>query len=339
MGGCAAKPQSTAVSLSKHEESPQPRVFAGAHADRANAIAAGGTGEWLTCAEDKKIALVDWHGGRVVQCWEGHDRGVNCVAASGSTVISGSRDQTVRVWQRGSLADCAATLRGHELTVSAVTLAADGAMAVSGSRDSSLRLWDIATSSCAHHCHVSRNVVTCLRWVPGEAQLIAQGSEDLRLRLWDVRTLSKAAAVLEGYVYFPLCCDCAGPYVLTGSNGFNSVGCELRLWDRRTLKEAVHQMTGHEQAVKGVALLRSRTDGGLVAASGCTDGELRLWDTTSGVCTARCKLEEGVTGVAAAPEECGHLYACVESGSAHALRTDVDASTLGVIAMASAAAL
>ena len=23
----------------------------------------------------------------------------------------------------------------------------------------------------------------------------------------------------------------------TGSNGFNSVGCELRLWDRRTLKQ------------------------------------------------------------------------------------------------------
>ena len=59
-----------------------------------------------------------------------------------------------------------------------------------------------------------------------------------KIRLWDVRTLSKPAAVLENeYVYFPLCCDCSGPYVLTGSNGFNSVGCELRLWDRRTLKQ------------------------------------------------------------------------------------------------------
>ena len=104
--------------------------------------------------------------------------------------------------------------------------------------DCSLRHWDLATGATKGRCHLEQNVVTCLKWVPGETTLVAQGSEDLRLRLWDVRTLSKPAAVIENeYIYFPLCCDCSGPYVLTGSNGFNSVGCELRLWDRRTLKQ------------------------------------------------------------------------------------------------------
>ena len=120
----------------------------------------------------------------------------------------------------------------------AVAVAEDGQQALSGSRDCSLRHWDLATGATKGRCHLEQNVVTCLKWVPGETSLVAQGSEDLRLRLWDVRTLSRPAAVLENeYVYFPLCCDCSGPYVLTGSNGFNSVGCELRLWDRRTLKQ------------------------------------------------------------------------------------------------------
>ena len=215
-------------------------TFPAAHTEMANGVASSGAaGEWLSCSEDKTVALVDWTAGRVVHSWRGHQKGVHRVVASpnGNVILSGSRDTTVRVWRRGQ-AEAALTLRGHELSVMAVAVAEDGQQALSGSRDCSLRHWDLATGTTKGRCHLEQNVVTCLKWVPGETSLVAQGSEDLRLRLWDVRTLSRPAAVLENeYVYFPLCCDCSGPYVLTGSNGFNTVGCELRLWDRRTRKQ------------------------------------------------------------------------------------------------------
>ena len=243
MGCVPSKPNARDVAYTMTRPvAPKARAptFPAAHTEMANGVASSGAaGEWLSCSEDKTVALVDWTAGRVVHSWRGHQKGVHRVVAcpNGNVILSGSRDTTVRVWRRGQ-AEAALTLRGHELSVMAVAVAEDGQQALSGSRDCSLRHWDLATGATKGRCHLEQNVVTCLKWVPGETTLVAQGSEDLRLRLWDVRTLSRPAAVLENeYVYFPLCCDCSGPYVLTGSNGFNSVGCELRLWDRRTLKQ------------------------------------------------------------------------------------------------------
>lgn len=337
MGCGGSKPESSAsesnVTFTLQAEAA-PRRFTGAHDDMANSVAACGPGEWLSCAEDKIVALTDWRGGRVLQTWRGHERGVNRVLALPSIdgAISASRDTTVKLWKRGE-ATAAATLTGHELGVSAIAAADDGLLALSGSRDSSLRLWDLPTASLANRCHVSRNVVTCLQWVPGEAQLVAQGSEDLRLRLWDVRALTKPTAILEGYIYFPLAVDCSGPYVVTGSNGFDSVGCEVRVWDRRTNKQ-VHELTGHEQSVTGLCLLKGGVAAGggggaaserLYAASGCKDGEVRLWDVhAGGACLAKLKLSEGVTSVASAIADEGDakLYVGTTAGKVHAVTVE-----------------
>ena len=136
----------------------------------------------------------------------------------------------------------AMTLEGHELTVTGLVLdpAGEGTL-VSGSRDSTVRVWDIETEAQVRSAEISRNLVTCMAWVPGE-RVVVQGSEDLSVRLWDVRETSlKAAQTLAGYVYFPLCVDVSGDgrYFLTGSKGFDGVGCELRIWDRRMGKVRV----------------------------------------------------------------------------------------------------
>ena len=316
--------------------SQKPTCFVGAHDDMANGVCAGfEPGEWLSCAEDKTVALTDWQAGQVVQQWRAHERGVNRVSSVPAIgcCLSGSRDTTVRLWRRGK-AEAVATLTGHELSVSALAANAQGTQALSGSRDYSLRLWDLPTASLSHRCQISRNVVTCLAWVPGEAHLVAQGSEDLRLRLWDVRTLSKPHAILEGYVYFPLAVDCQGPYVVTGSNGFDRVGCELRVWDRRTNRQ-VHELKGHEQSVTGLCLLHNTGSVGsgaagqppLLAASGGKDGEIRVWDVAAGgesLCSVRLGEGEGVTCLAAAlgKDSAACLYASSTSGRVHALQLE-----------------
>lgn len=357
-GSKGADASGVGVSLTREEPNASHKLFPGAHSDDiCNGVAASSTpGQWLSCAEDKLVALTDWRAGTVLHRWRGHERGVNRVVAVPHIegALSASRDTTVRLWKPGSQ-EAAATLRGHELGVSSIALSEDGAQVLSGSRDSSLVLWDLASARETSQCHVSRNVVTCLKWIPGEAHLVAQGSEDLKLRVWDVRTMSAPALSLEGYVYFPLCCDASGPYVLTGSNGFDKVGCELRLWDRRSQKQ-VHEMGGHEQAVTGVALLGSGGGGGaadaaaaagdgahgttLTAVSGCKDGTLATWDALSGTQLATMKLADGVTSVAAAlaadrgasatPPAAG-AYVGTTSGRVHAV--DVRRSTsLSVVA-------
>lgn len=339
--GCGGSRQAadTAISYVHGGDSTVgPRTFIGAHSDMINGVAAGcAVGEWISCAEDKTVALTDWHSGRVVQTWRGHERGVNRVLAAphADGALTCSRDTTVRLWKRGQEAPVT-TYAGHELSVSAIALSEDGGQAMSGSRDSSLRVWDVAAGSCAARCHVSRNVVTCLAWVAGEGHLVAQGSEDLRLRLWDVRTLSQPAAQMEGaYVYFPLCVATVGHYVITGSNGFDSTGCELRIWDRRTNKQPLGALAGHAQAVQGVAVVAGGGGGGgLLACSGSKDGQLRLWDVTSGECLDEMRLADGsgVSGVAAArADEMGsQLYVSTTSGDVHAV--SVKGGALEVVA-------
>jgi predicted NACHT family NTPase len=69
------------------------------------------------------------------------------VAADGRTAVSGSSDQTVRVWDLAS-GTCRATLQGHTGWVRSVAVAADGRTAVSGSSDQTVRVWDLASGQC-----------------------------------------------------------------------------------------------------------------------------------------------------------------------------------------------
>ena len=64
----------------------------------------------------------------------------------GRRIVSGSRDQTVRVWDAASGAELAC-LRGHDNWVSSVAFDREGRRIVSGSRDQTVRVWDAASGA------------------------------------------------------------------------------------------------------------------------------------------------------------------------------------------------
>ncbi|KAG5192412.1 WD40-repeat-containing domain protein [Tribonema minus] len=201
---------------------------------------------------------------------------------------SASRDTTLAQWGQGE--GPLATYRGHTLTVSALDLSADETHLWSGSRDTSVRLWDVSTGQQRGMVATPRNLVTCLKCMPGEegTNVVVQGGEDLKLRLWDFRTPSSVPAqTLDGFVYFPLCLDVSedGNYLLTGSKGFNSVGCEGRLWDRRT-GQVVQEYNGHAQDVTACLLapaaLAASSGGAVITASKDQTIKARVWGRESG---------------------------------------------------------
>ena len=61
----------------------------------------------------------------------------------------------------------------------------------------------------------------------------------------------KSSQTFTGYVYFPLCMSISndGNLIMTGSKGFNGVGCEIRLWDIRMNKQYI-ELNGHQQDVR-----------------------------------------------------------------------------------------
>ena len=74
--------------------------------------------------------------------------GVNAAAFSpdGARIVSGSHDNTVRVWDAASGEELL-VLRGHEKRVSAAAFSPDGARIVSGSDDDTVRVWDVASGA------------------------------------------------------------------------------------------------------------------------------------------------------------------------------------------------
>jgi WD40 repeat protein len=75
---------------------------------------------------------------------KGHSAAVFAVAFSpdGKTVVSGSGDGTLRVWDIASGVSLH-TLKGHSDVVYAVAFSPDGKTVVSGSLDRTLRVWPI----------------------------------------------------------------------------------------------------------------------------------------------------------------------------------------------------
>ena len=80
----------------------------------------------------------------------GHKAWVTSVAITpdGQTIVSGSADQTVRLWDRAG-EPLGPPLTGHKAPVTSVAITPDGQTIVSGSADQTVRLWDRAGSPWA----------------------------------------------------------------------------------------------------------------------------------------------------------------------------------------------
>ncbi|MBS9386976.1 MAG: hypothetical protein HEQ24_23325 [Dolichospermum sp. BR01] len=87
-------------------------------------------------------------GGGLIRTLEGHDYPVNAIALTpdGKTVISGSRDNTIKIWDLGT-GQQKLTLKGHSNSVNAIALTPDGKTVISGSWDKTIKIWDLATGT------------------------------------------------------------------------------------------------------------------------------------------------------------------------------------------------
>ncbi|MEM9265282.1 MAG: hypothetical protein AAGA46_07135 [Cyanobacteria bacterium P01_F01_bin.13] len=63
------------------------------------------------------------------------------ISADGNTIVSGSSDNTVRLWDPLKTHLIGEPFEGHRSSVSSVAISADGNTIVSGSVDKTMRLW------------------------------------------------------------------------------------------------------------------------------------------------------------------------------------------------------
>ena len=107
--------------------------------------------EYVVCIEDYQKRLSFWRNEGDFCCWRitGHTRAILCAAVSrdGSLVASGSRDNTVRLWN-GTTGECERILTGHNRAIVSLAFIADGQYLVSASHDNTLCVWKTASWEC-----------------------------------------------------------------------------------------------------------------------------------------------------------------------------------------------
>jgi small GTP-binding protein len=193
----------------------------------------------------------------------------------GSRAVSGSEDQTMRVWNVET-GQCLATLEGHIYGVWAVAITPDGRRAISGSADKTVRVWDVQTGQCLATLEGHTDSVLAVT-VTADGRRIVSCSGDKTVRVWDVE-MKRCLAILRGHTDIVRGVAVTADGELAVSGSFDKT---VRVWDVQT-GQCLATLEGHTDAVYGVAIMPDRRR----IVSGSDDRTVRVWDVQTGQCLA-----------------------------------------------------
>lgn len=146
-------------------------------------------GQLLAFKSQSVIYVWDWKANKSPLVLEGHSDVVLTISFSptGSLVATGSRDNTVKLWETTSGKEVR-TLKGHSSAVWAA-FSHDGCTLASVSADYSLLLWDMSRK-CQPNALSREELVWNLVFLPDGSALVALVSDDEgeKLLKWDVTT-------------------------------------------------------------------------------------------------------------------------------------------------------
>jgi serine/threonine protein kinase len=243
---------------------------------------------------------------------DGHTDWVKTVAFTpdGRYLLSGSWDQTVRLWEVASGKEVRSFVT-HESGIHCITFSADGCLALSGNWDNTLRLWDVRTG-LERLCLTGHTGMVGAVAISPDDRRAASAGWDHTVRMWDLETGKELHRFLghtnevTSVAFSPdgrrlLSCghdgtvhlwDAVGERPLLYFDGRVGVvwdanfsadgrraiygGDTIRLWDMQESRLLRLKYTLAEP-VTCVAFLPD----GRHVVSGGMDGVLRLWDTTT----------------------------------------------------------
>lgn len=137
------------------------------------------------CIADENLTLADakenpYH----LHLLAGHAAAVRALSASGKLMVSGSYDNTVRVWDIVA-GTCRHIMRGHEEKVYSVAIDAKRNRCASGSLDTHVRLWDIEHGTCLFVLKGHTSLVGLLGL---SHHHVISAAADSTLRVWNPET-------------------------------------------------------------------------------------------------------------------------------------------------------
>lgn len=210
----------------------------------------------------------DWARGKARV--EGHRDRVRCVAVSrsGSWLVSGSADDTIRVWEAAT-GTCHRTLTGHTNSVWTVAITRDGHNVFSGAHQE-FWMWDRRSGKRVGNFDGHSSWIKCCA-LSRDDMWIVSGSNDETLKVWDVRT-GDIEQTLRGHVAPVTCCDVSSDSTIVVS-GSQDGSC--RMWS----VSSGSCTKVFEDAHVGYVLCCCVSGDARWMLTGGADNTLKLWDT------------------------------------------------------------
>ncbi|MFI9561488.1 WD40 repeat domain-containing serine/threonine protein kinase [Nonomuraea endophytica] len=219
----------------------------------------------------------------------------------GSMLVTTGGGEPVLLWTpEGKLL---AKLKGHTGIVWNPAFSSDSTLLITPSEDRTARLWDVREHKLLHTLKGHLDIVTDASISP-DGKLAATSSRDGTARLWDTGT-GEQLAELEGEVY-NIAFRPTAPALLATTD----ITGPFRYWNPAS--------PGQPTELPNQGRLNALTfsaDGSLLATC-AENGEIYLWDGTTGVAAATLTGHTGAVRFAAFNHDGTALASCAEDGTA-----------------------
>ena len=220
-----------------------------------------------TVAAKNSILLNTLSGHTDSVCFEG------CIAISPDrqTLVSGSLDNTIKVWDltTGTLR---ATLTGHANDVNSIAISPDGKTLVSGGDDSTVKVWDLATGTVRATLTGHTGGVSAVAISP-DGRTAVSGSWDNTIKVWDLATGTLKITIRgNSNDVNTVAISPDGRTLVSGGDD-----SKVKVWDLATGKERA-TLTDHTDSVWAVAI----SPDGRTVVSGSWDKTIKVWDLATG---------------------------------------------------------
>ncbi|XP_024080548.1 F-box/WD repeat-containing protein 7-like isoform X2 [Cimex lectularius] len=216
-------------------------------------------------SDDNTLKVWSATTGKCLRTLSGHTGGVWSSQMSGSTIISGSTDRTLKVWN-AETGQCIHTLYGHTSTVRCMHL--HEKKVVSGSRDATLRVWHIESGECLHVLVGHLAAVRCVQY---DGRLVVSGAYDYMVKVWNPER-EECLHTLQGHTNRVYSLQFDGIHVVSGS-----LDTSIRVWEVES-GQCRHTLMGHQSLTSGMELNNN------ILVSGNADSTVKVWDILSGQC-------------------------------------------------------
>jgi LPXTG-site transpeptidase (sortase) family protein len=210
---------------------------------------------------------------------------LDAVALRDALLVSGGRDNSVRVWNANT-GENRAVLAGHGGWVTRVAISPDGQTILSGSQDMTVRMWDVRNNSLRFQWTHHTQSVTGVAF-SADGRLVASTALDGTIWLGDAQTgaqitvLTNYNSAAWGVAFSP-----DGRWLATGSE-------DGTIWLWGLADNGLVQLQGHTGAVTALAFNAAGTR----LVSGSWDKTARVWQLSDNSSTELRGHDGPVTGV------------------------------------------